>query len=113
MRHAPHYFVLGSSAWFEGLATDMQRVRVPVEELPADQTTFTLVDSFTAMGCGEQFGFAGSPPAPLDGLYRWPADQAVLAAYEPPLDELDTDYASYASRPVQQYVEVQVWEDLD
>ena len=40
-RHAPHYFVLGESAWFRGLATDMEKIRIPVSGLLAAQTTVT------------------------------------------------------------------------
>ncbi len=29
-RDAPHYFVLGSSEWFQGLAQDMQQVVIPL-----------------------------------------------------------------------------------
>ena len=112
VRRAPHYFVLGTSAWFEGLAKEMRGVRVALEALPAEQTTFTLVDSFAAMGCGEQFGYPRTPPPPLNRLYRWPDDRQVLADYDVPSDEPDADYSDYASRPVHHFVEVQVWRDL-
>jgi hypothetical protein len=112
LRQAPHYFVLGSSAWFEGLARDMQAVRVALDDLPPEHTTFTLVDSFAAMGCGEEFGFPGVPAAPLDRLYRWPRDRDVLTDYEAPLDEPDEDYSTYANRPVHHFVELQVWCEL-
>ncbi len=56
-RSAPHYFCLGSSPWFEGLADGMLSVSIPIAALPPDKTSFTLVDSFSAMGFGPQFGF--------------------------------------------------------
>jgi hypothetical protein len=40
-RTAPHYFVLGSSAWYRGLAPHTREVAIPLSELPADVTSLT------------------------------------------------------------------------
>src|ERR1700733_666854 len=48
-RRPPHYFVLGESPWFRGLAVDMEEIRVPLSDLPGAQTTVTWGDSFAAM----------------------------------------------------------------
>ena len=55
-RHTPHYFVLGSSAWFQGLAHEMHEVVVPLASLPEDVTSMTIPDSMTSMGLGGDFG---------------------------------------------------------
>lgn len=51
-RAAPHYFVLGESPWFRGLAEDMQEIRLLISELPASATSFTYPDSFYGDGRG-------------------------------------------------------------
>jgi hypothetical protein len=40
-RKNPHYFVLGTSEWYERLAESMSAVSIPLADLPADQTTLT------------------------------------------------------------------------
>jgi hypothetical protein len=54
-RLSPHYFILGESDWYEGLAIGMQRVQLALSDLPEDQTTVTYSDSFTAIGFGPEF----------------------------------------------------------
>ena len=44
-RRAPHYFVLGESAWFAGLYQDTAQVRLPLAALPDDATSLTYADS--------------------------------------------------------------------
>ncbi|HMC52070.1 MAG TPA: hypothetical protein VKI64_04855, partial [Acidimicrobiales bacterium] len=55
-RRSPHYFVLGESAWFRGLAAGMREVQLPLTALPNDVTSATRPDSFTAMEVGPEFG---------------------------------------------------------
>jgi len=38
-RKSPHYFILGESPWFRGLAVNMQELRLPLTALPYDQTS--------------------------------------------------------------------------
>jgi hypothetical protein len=49
---SPHYFILGESPWFRGLAVNMKNVRLPLMALPHDQTSVTYPDSFAAMEVG-------------------------------------------------------------
>jgi hypothetical protein len=62
-RDIPHYFVLGSSEWFRGLAPDMQRVVIPLAALPDGSTSMTIPDSVTAMGLGGEYGIPVEPKA--------------------------------------------------
>jgi hypothetical protein len=81
-RPAPHYFVLGASRWFRGLAPDMQEFTFKVAELPDDQTTFTYPDSVTAMGLGAAFGLHHDPrptTAGISGSVNWPAWSSAMA----------------------------------
>ena len=69
-RRAPHYFVLGESPWFRGLAVDMEEIRIPVSELPGAQATVTWGDSFAAMEATRDFGLAFVPKPYCGRLYR-------------------------------------------
>lgn len=60
-RPAPHYFVRGDSPWYQGLAENMHRVRLPLSALPASQTSITCPDSFTAMEQGNSSGIRQEP----------------------------------------------------
>jgi hypothetical protein len=59
----PHYFVLGDSPWYAGLAENMQSIQLPLSALPPGQTTITYPDSFTAMGLGTDLGLGHPGPA--------------------------------------------------
>jgi hypothetical protein len=65
-RPAPHYFVLGDSLWYAGLAETMERVRLPLSALPPGQTSITYTHSFTAMAAGASPG-PSRQPRPFDG----------------------------------------------
>jgi hypothetical protein len=113
VRDAPHYFVLGSCAWFAGLYRDVAEVRLPLSALPANVTSLTYADSITAMGFGVPLGL----PAPdarygvrLFGL----GDVEHLAAKLGPRggESHGADgYAGHQFRRVDAYVEVQLWSD--
>jgi hypothetical protein len=110
VRHAPHYFVLGSSAWFAGLAADMVAHAVPLGALPSAVTSFTYPDSITAMGLGAEFGLP-TERRPYHGtVFRLEALPAVVERYGLPDDGVE-GYADYVSRPFEKYIEVQLWAD--
>ncbi|WP_375430005.1 hypothetical protein [uncultured Friedmanniella sp.] len=108
-RSHPHYFVLGDSPWFAGLYDEPLAVRLPLSRLPGPVTSFSWTDSITAVGLGEHLGVP--PPAeewqqgvhPLELLDPGRATRAVA-----PRDE---GYDGYQRRPLQHYVEVQLWSD--
>jgi hypothetical protein len=110
-RAAPHYFVLGESTWFRGLAPGMLAVSVPLDALPAQHTSFTLVDSFGAMGFGPQFGFGAAAEEHVQQVYRLDELSAVVALHGLPRDEEVSDYDGYERRPVNQFIEIQLWAD--
>jgi hypothetical protein len=110
-RTAPHYFVLGESTWFRGLGEGMLSVSLPVAALPPLQASCTLVDSFGAMGFGPQFGFPGTPESHLGRVYRLDELAAVVAEYGLPQDLPPDSYDGYEQRPVNTFVEVQLWSD--
>lgn len=66
VRQHPHYFVLGESPWFAGLYDDPREVRVPLDRLPVESTSFTWVDSITALGLGRGAGV----PQPIEPWKR-------------------------------------------
>jgi hypothetical protein len=89
-RAVPHYFVLGSSDWFRGLARHMKEMVVPISLLPIDATSFTYPDSFTAMALGPRFGLPHEPRPYHEKVFR--------------IDRL--------SEIVGRYGEVQLWTDV-
>jgi hypothetical protein len=112
LRLAPHYFVLGECRWYAGLARNMQAVTLAIADLPPNQTTFTLVDSFTAMGLGARFG-QDHPLRPHQArLYLLEELDEVVGEYGLPDDDRPADgYQGYENRPVTQFIEIQVWCD--
>lgn len=105
-RPAPHYFVLGESRWYESLAPDMRSIRTPLTELPTEVTSWTVTDSFDAMGCGASWGFP-----PREGrderVYRLEELAERLKDHE--IVEPDGhDLGPGAHLP---FVEIQVWSD--
>jgi hypothetical protein len=110
-RTSPHYFVLGSSRWFESLATTMERVALDLTSMPADVTSCTYPDSFTAMGFGSDYGLP-SEAKPYHGRVFALADlPSLIARYGLPDDASDADYQGYEQRPFEKYIEVQLWSD--
>lgn len=108
-REAPHYFVLGESSWFAGLAEDMQAVVLSLDQLPDHVASFTYPDSFTAMGLAPEYGLPYEP-RPYHGRVHRLADLgAVIERYGMP--EEPTGYDGYEARPFEAYVEVQLWSD--
>ena len=113
-RQAPHYFVLGSSAWFAGLYRDVSEVRLTVSDLPALETSFTYTDSITALGLGADIGVPSAAPAHCGRVYRLDELLEVIAHYGMPDDAAPataTGYLGHQTRPVDAYVEVQLWSD--
>jgi hypothetical protein len=110
-RRAPHYFVLGESPWFRGLAADMEEIRVTLGDLPDAQTTVTWGDSFAAMEVTRDFGLAFAQKPYYGRLYRL-ADIAGLAArYGIPRPAPDGYQGLAAADTPETFVEVQLWSD--
>ena len=109
-RLAPHYFCLGESSWFAGLAENMQSLSLRVDDLPPTQCSFTLVDSFSAMGLGPEFGFPVAAEAHQQVVYPLSALDHVVHRFGLPAP-CSIDYAGFEHRAVDTYVEVQVWTD--
>jgi hypothetical protein len=110
-RTTPHYFVLGTSAWYRGLAPDTHEVVVSLADLPADQTSFTYPDSFTAMGYLPQFGLPYIE-CPYHGrAFRIHELAEVISRHGLPADDPSGNYAGYQNKPFEKYIEVQLWTD--
>ena len=109
VRRHPHYFVLGDSVWFADLYDEPRTVRLPLSRLPTEVTSFTWTDSFTALGLGQHLGVPLPPEEWQRGLHRLerldPSRIAGRSAGE------DGPYEGYERRPLQHYVEVQLWSD--
>ncbi|MBK5306969.1 MAG: hypothetical protein JJD92_09810 [Frankiaceae bacterium] len=109
-RTAPHYFCLGESSWFAGLADNMLSLSLPVGALPLEQSSFTLVDSFSAMGLGPQFGFPAATEPHHKVVYPLSQLRDVVRRHGLPA-ATSNDYGGFERRLVDTYVEVQVWTD--
>lgn len=108
----PHYFVLGSSDWFRGLARHMREVVVPISVLPIDATSFTYPDSFTAMALGPQFGLPHEPRPYHEQVFRIDQLSEIVGRYGLPSVEVEDNYTGYENRPFEKYIEVQLWTDV-
>ena len=109
-RTAPHYFCLGHSTWFAGLADNMQALSLPIACLPPDQTSFTLVDSFSAMGLGPEFGFPAAAEPHQQVVYALSDLAQVVSRFGMPTSA-GSGYAGFEHQLVDAYVEVQLWTD--
>lgn len=111
-RQAPHYFVLGSSKWFEGLYPLTEKVVLPITDLDPATTSITLPDSFTAMRLGKDYGVPLDPVKPYHNrLYLLSELPSLVAKHGIPLDKATADYSNYVQEPFEKYIEVQVWSD--
>ena len=110
-RNAPHYFVLGESAWFRGLAAGMQATTVPLSGLPTEVTSFTYPDSFTAMGMVADLGLPYEERPYHNRVFRLEQLFEVIKRYGLPADEEPAEYQGYQHRPFEKYIEVQLWSD--
>ena len=109
-RRHPNYFVLGDSLWFAGLYDHPQEIRVPLEQLPHASTSFTWVDSITALGLARDPGV----PQPDEPWKKqvYGIDQLDVGEAEATAASADpADYEGHQWRLVDQYVEVQLWSD--
>jgi hypothetical protein len=111
LRESPHYFVLGSSSWYQRLAKDTEHVTLDLVDLPEDATSITIPDSFTAMGLGEGFGLHVDPKPHHGTVYRLSELTEVVERYGMPVDEQVSNYAGYQYGPFEKYIEVQLWAD--
>ncbi len=110
-RTSPHYFVLGSSEWFRGLAPNMQEVRVPLKDLPTFVTSFTYPDSFTAMALGPEYGVPYEHKPYHEKVFTLHQLEKIVERYGMPSDEPNANYDGYHKRTFENYIEVQVWSD--
>jgi hypothetical protein len=110
-RGAPHYFVLGESAWYRGLAPGMQAIVLPIAELPSAVTSFTYPDSFTATGLVAEFGLPYEPRPYHNRVFRIEELREVVKRFGLPSEEPDPVYQGYEHRTFEKYIEVQVWSD--
>ena len=112
-RTTPHYFVLGTSAWFAGLYRDVAAIRLPVADLPPSVTTATYGDSISAMGLGVPLGLP-EPEAHAGRLYRIEEVEDLVARYGLPDDTPPKGrdgYTGHQHQRVDAYIEVQLWSD--
>jgi hypothetical protein len=111
-RHAPHYFVLGQSNWFQGAYPDARSIRLPLDALPKDQTTFTYPDSGVAMRVGPNFGLPPDPVRPYhERIFVLDELPKIVAQYGLPHDDTMESYDGYHLRTFEKYIEVQLWCD--
>jgi hypothetical protein len=110
-RAAPHYFVLGESPWFEHLAERMDKLQLPLSDLPADKTSVTYPDSFAAMEFGHEFGIT-QQSKPYHGQVFLLADLPELVErYGIPSPAWRSEYREWTTWPEATYIEVQLWSD--
>jgi hypothetical protein len=109
-RASPHYFVLGESKWFGGLADDMRSVVLRLDELPHATTSITYPDSFTAMALAPEYGLPYDARPYHDQVFRLNELEPLLDTWGLPAEPIG-GYEDYESRPFEMYVEIQVWSD--
>jgi hypothetical protein len=109
-RDAPHYFVLGSSKWFQGLSCDMQQLVIPLDALPDSATSMTIPDSITSMGLGGDYGIPVDPQPHHDRVFRLSEFADAVQTFGIPEDRPGS-YEGYQYRSFELYAEVQVWSD--
>ena len=110
-RTSPHYFVLGSSAWFRGLAHEMHEVVIPLALLPDAATSMTIPDSMTSMGLGGDFGLPVENRPHHGRVFRLSQIREAVEEFGLPEGE-PGNYAGYQHRSFEVYAEVQVWSDV-
>jgi len=111
-RQAPHYFVLGTSPWFENLYAETKSVTLPLDALPHERTSVTYPDSFAAMRLGEEFGLPPEPEHPAHNrVFRLDDLPGLIHDYGLPVDESTDDYENYHRRAFKKYIEIQLWCD--
>jgi hypothetical protein len=110
-RTAPHYFILGRSEWYEGLASGMQSVTLALTDLPQDQATFTCPDSFTAMGTVSAFGLPYEERPYHGRVFRLHELPEIVRRYGIPEGGPTSEYEGYERRTFEKYIEVQLWTD--
>jgi hypothetical protein len=111
-RVAPHYFVLGSSSWYEGLAPEMAALVIRLADLPTELTSLTFPDSLTSMGFGPDYGLPQEDRPYHGRVYRLEDLPALVSAYGLPSDgSSEETYDGYHRRPFEKYIEVQLWSD--
>ncbi len=114
-RRTPHYFVLGESPWFRGLASDMAELRLPIDLLPEDQTTVTWGDSFGAMLVSRDFGLDYQPRPYHGQLFRLADIPTLIDEFGFHVAEADGYEGLPEGRPttdaVEPFIEVQLWSD--
>ena len=112
-RAAPHYFVLGESAWFEGLYASPRSIRFPLRMFRRDVVSFTYPDSVVAMRLGPEFGLPPDPLRPYhETVFRLDQLEDVVGRYGLPKDA-DVAYEGYHLREFERYIEVQIWSDIE
>lgn len=109
-RDAPHYFVLGSCKWFEGLSRDMQQLEIPLDALPDSATSMTIPDSMTSMGLGGDYGIPVQPKPHHDRVFRLSEFAGAVQTFGIPAGR-PGEYEGYQYRSFELYAEVQVWSD--
>ncbi|HEY0388128.1 MAG TPA: hypothetical protein VGC71_06800 [Gaiellales bacterium] len=110
-RDSPHYFVLGESTWYRGLAPGMQAIVLPLTELPPTVTSFTYPDSFTATGLVADYGLPYEPRPYHHRVFLIEQLPDVITQYGLPRDDPAPTYQGYQHRTFEKYIEVQVWSD--
>ncbi|MHB8431515.1 MAG: hypothetical protein ACYDDZ_13500 [Acidimicrobiales bacterium] len=109
-RHTPHYFVLGSSEWFRGLAQEMNEVVVPLASLPGGATSMTIPDSMTSMGLGGDFGLPVENRPHHGRVFRLSEIAEAVEEFGLP-EDVAGNYTGYQHRSFEIYAEIQVWTD--
>jgi hypothetical protein len=110
-RPVPHYFVLGDSSWYQGLAESMECVRLPLSSLSPGQTSITYPDSFTAVGPGIRPGI-GQKPRPYHGrVFLLEELPGLVEQFGIPEPHWNGQYQTWTTWPAEAYIEVQLWTD--
>jgi hypothetical protein len=89
----------------------MNEIRIPIADLPYDQTTITIPDSFNAMEVGPLFGLPLESRPYHGHVYRLDELEDLISRYGTFATDAEEDYSGYERRSSENFVEFQLWTD--
>lgn len=110
-RRAPHYFVLGESAWFRGLYADCAEIRVALQQLPAKATSITWPDSVASMGLLNSNGHLTGDRSQDGRVFLLEELPDVVDRYGLPDSDVPDSYDGHQHQAFDHFIEVQLWSD--
>ena len=103
IRKHPFYCLLGESHWFKNLNDNHREVRIKLNKLDPETTTFTYPDSFVS--------FSKKLKPYYGELFMLHQLEEVITTYGFPEDDLSPNYDKYWEKTSIEYIEFQIWDN--